>query len=36
MTVSGLSGGGSFAMMLSFIYSSFVKGAGIFAGGKIG
>lgn len=32
MTVSGISAGAAFSMMLSFIHCSFIKGAGIFAG----
>ncbi|OXA64238.1 uncharacterized protein LOC110862464 [Folsomia candida] len=33
LTVSGISSGGAFATQYHFIYSSIVKGAGIFAGG---
>ncbi|OXA62233.1 hypothetical protein Fcan01_01327 [Folsomia candida] len=32
ITISGISAGGAFSMMLAFIHSSFIKGAGIFAG----
>jgi poly(3-hydroxybutyrate) depolymerase len=32
-TISGLSAGGFFAVQFHFAYSSYIKGAGIFAGG---
>jgi hypothetical protein len=35
ITISGISGGGGFTTYLSFIFSSFIEGAGAWASGII-